>query len=727
MNHSVLVLATLSRFARAFFRAAGADASLSSMPLPRELEAHRDLIFKLAGGEAIEPYSPVLSRAREFVGASKPENWGNLRLESVFANIRLNADKAPQAAWYSWLKVDEPGALYPLPKPGGDLKALAGEFKGALLNMPTKYGADIYLDCFFALLEKYAWCVNSGGNVSLCDRARAEAALAQAFAASDKFLLFGGELSGIQKFIFGRENNRAGKGVNKLLRARSFLLQALARSVWLSLVRRLKLTRACRVMDAGGRFSLVLPASVEVKEAVAKLRAETEIWLLRNFGGSVKIFMNWLEYDPARYSCAGEFFEDFNDSLERARLTPWRAAFAAGAPVVAREDGFGENGVCETCRVNPAGENGTCVQCDELIKLGAKLPRAAYAVYGAFGVNLFDGARLSLTEKKPEPDPGILEIVFLRAAGEFSPSPAAGRVPVITGENLERWLESGLIREENDKFYYDGDVIRAGDPKTFGLIADMARLKTDRGWRSARAMAACKADADNLGLIFGAGFGGDFSLASFAMLARMFNLFFSFELARLLREEYPDIYVIFTGGDDLFVLGPWWQTVKFARRLNVEFGRFSANHPDVTISAGVVLFRPRLPARGVRAMAEAALDASKDKGKNSLTLFNVTAKWDKFDELLDWGERLEKLVLNGEISQGFLRRLLGYARQCREFIEEGKLGAGVYLSRLAYDLKRNLADKPELSREIRERANNCREFPKTSAAIVLALYMTRAS
>ena len=67
--------------------------------------------------------------------------------------------------------------------------------------------------------------------------------------------------------------------------------------------------------------------------------------------------------------------------------------------------------------------------------------------------------------------------------------------------------------------------------------------------------------------------------------------------------------MVFAGGDDLFVLGPWSDAVRFAETLYDSFHRFTGGNPDVTLSAGVALAKPGLPMRGIKELAEEQLEA----------------------------------------------------------------------------------------------------------------------
>ena len=168
---------------------------------------------------------------------------------------------------------------------------------------------------------------------------------------------------------------------------------------------------------------------------------------------------------------------------------------------------------------------------------------------------------------------------------------------------------------------------------------------------------------------------------------------------------------------------------SYARRTVVDFTAFSGNNPAVTLSAGLPVVKPRLPVRVLREAAEQALERSKEKpGKNAVTLFGVTAAWPLFHQLLEDGRWLEDLCLRGLVTQGLVRRMLGYARECRDFTQGGDIRKGLYLSHLAYDMARNGKDLPPHEVQRLTCLGQDKDlFPKAELGITWALYRTRIS
>lgn len=748
------------------------------LPLPPELEAERSRLASLAAshhraeGKSRE-HMAIQKADRLSAGMDRTEsgeegNYIRERLNSIFSAVRLGGKGLPEDGaplQYALAPLDDGDAIFPMAnaQQGAGYDTLWRKFLADLRNIPTDLGVEAWQASLVSLLERYCWCVPSATWKTLPDvslyLAAGTAAITQAILAcpegEEKFLLFGGDLSGIQAFIFGQEEP-ADKGAVKLLRARSFLLQAVTRSVWLALLRRLQLDPCAKIMDAGGRFVLFLPDAPAVRKELDALEQQVEKWLLATFQGAVRL--NFARLELARADLGKEEFsarfEDFNEALEKAKLQPFRHSFADGElPLLpVRFEDYEAYGECDYCHVRPAiRDDGRkiCGMCSQLQSLGQKLPNTRFIAFCAGGRSggntfanlLFDDISLHLYAEMPPAREvaGALQILSVKAEPVFTVAPIAGHMPMISQKDIERWQSEGLLTQDGAAYSFMGEECAPGEPKTFAMLAQEARIPPERpgeSWTSMPCLGVCKADVDNLGLIFSLGLARNFSLSCFAMLARMLNHFFAGYLMGVIRREYPNIYVIFAGGDDVFAIGPWPEAIAFGQRMAADFQRFCGGNPAVTISAGIPLVKPGLPMRAIREEAEDFLETSKnfdDGAKNAVTIFKVSAHWRKAAELLTNGEWLGQLCAAGRISRGFLRRLLGYARESSDFFKGKKLARnGLYLSHLQYDLARNWkggsggpADA-DLAR-LKVMAQDKNLFPQMEMGISWAIYRTRIS
>lgn len=738
--------------------------------LPPELEGSRSALARMASAhhkadsasreEMCIQDGDRLSSGNDRIEGESGGTYKSARMESVFSQVRLlrhRLDDEPRR--YMLKALDAEGSpLFPVAQNKAQATGYAElyrEFLDAMKALPLDMGVAHYVASVQTVLERFTWCIPSStyhtrADISLFDHSFTTAAIAQALYHGSQpnsglrqtgLLLFGGELSGIQNFIFG-QGAQGDKGAGKLLRARSFSLQMLTRSLWLVLLERCGLSSVARIMDAGGRFILLLPDTPAVREAIDSVTREAMRYVLEAFNGVLRVSFATQELTASDLDMQSfhAVFQQMNDRLEREKLRPFAPLLTEGfAPVIGiRSADYAEHGPCPFCGLRPAqgeGEDAGCRICQALIQqVGRRLPEARFAVFSREGKGfpLFDGLRLRLETQVPaHADASALDILSLKDRTAFSASPAAGYVPRITETDLFRWEAEKRSMPEDD------GPLELGAPKTFGMLAQEARIFEERGFRSIPCLAACKADVDNLGLIFGIGLehGGKsrFSISHFAMLSRMMHHFFSSYLISVIEEEFPNMYVVFAGGDDLFVLGPWNDTIRFAETLYDAFHRFTGGNPDVTLSAGVALAKPGLPVRGIRDLAEEQLEASKNRMegdrpvKDAVTLFGVTCPWAEFTGQLEKGEWLEELCQKGKITQGFVRRLLGYSRQARAFAA-GDISAGLYRSHMIYDMARNCKkDLDEDDRQDLLALCHDKDFERMEISITWALYRTRTN
>lgn len=157
-------------------------------------------------------------------------------------------------------------------------------------------------------------------------------------------------------------------------------------------------------------------------------------------------------------------------------------------------------------------------------------------------------------------------------------------------------------------------------------------------------LAAMKLDMDNLESIFEIGLGYKAPISKIATLSRLMDNFFSVYIKSLSKEF--DIYIAYSGGDDVLVIGDWYKIIHFARALYTKFNEFSCNNPNLTFSAGVFICNENYLLSKVADKADEQLKLSKNyinqegKKKNAITIFDHTLTWDRFSKMLDFAEKL---------------------------------------------------------------------------------------
>ena len=532
--------------------------------------------------------------------------------------------------------------------------------------------------------------VNARPDVSLFDHLKTTAALAVARAgAADSrrpFLLLLGSLNGIQKHIFAV---RAGAGgLARRLRARSFQAAAYAEGIMFSLLRRLRLPLTQSLRLAGGKFTLLLPHNDEVKAAVAAARARLAEWLYQKTDAELSLTLAL--WPLAREDMARDFsaaHQTAQRHLERERRREardllqdgdgWREGKFVLSPPAPRA---GQE-ICPACGRRPTGgDNGRlCEVCLADQDLGGRLPRADRVVFwdeegrGAFPA---PGGSLSLLRPEEDPPAGAGLICALDA---YEPS-AAPAAPLVARPKAR------------------GIPQRAGRTLEFDDLADLAAGR--------RALGYLKLDVDNLGLVFAPG-EGDRSLSRAAALSRSLEVFFSLAVNNLIAERFPNVYLLYAGGDDLAAIGPWDMMFDFAAGLRAEFRRYLGDSDRLTLSAGLAVVPGARPVTDAVEEAETLLQDSKnalgtaaitlpppadgagEPAKNRLSALGVSLTWGDFALALAEGKRLRDWLAGGAVSVGQVRRLMGYAEQYAQYQRTGDTVYFEYAPLLNRDLNRN--------------------------------------
>jgi len=649
-----------------------------------------------------------------------------------------------------------------------EYRALWQEFVTRLEDIPASHRQNLplWLDHFDTLWQCYTQAIpaatagNTKPEVSLYDHSHTAAALAVALwryhhARDDdplatatalrqrtdwseqKFLLVQGDFSGIQDFIFatgGETQRRAAK----LLRGRSFHVSLLTECAALRVLEALGLPPTSQITNAAGKFLIVAPNTPASVEALAGVQRELDAWFLEHGFGQSGIGLASLaaSCDDFRHDADGDspfkhLMRRLFERLEEAKLR--RFDLCGAAPPAAVFGGFldafdRDKCVCAVDGRSPARER--LGDADSYVS-------ALAADQIAIGGWLASQERLLITRAPLDHHTLRLPLFGycanftagdettgrfgaearsgnLRRAWDFS-LPQSADAPLWNGY-ARRAINAHVPRfgtlNEWDAGRYAGSDEDADDRnaeaiKTLNHIAcDDKRLDERGEWMGVEALMTLKGDVDNLGRTFEDGL-ENYTFAKMAALSRQMNAFFTVHLPRLCRDEFPNTYTVFAGGDDFFLIGPWRQTLELARRMRQDFARYVAHNPDLHFCAGLSMTKPGLPVREIGRLAEETLERAKavgDKGKpatakNAVTAFDRAVTWDRFEQLLEMAGALKNQADDLELSTAYLYALLGYADMAGKAHERPE--NALWHSHFAYRTARMLERKRGLSREER--------------------------
>lgn len=274
-----------------------------------------------------------------------------------------------------------------------------------------------------------------------------------------------------------------------------------------------------------------------------------------------------------------------------------------------------------------------------------------------------------------------------------------------------------LQYDTNPQYPFAGTIINAMPQNGEGI------LEFDKIAQKAQArnvddkLAALKIDVDNLGLLF-----RNRTKEQYKILSQGIQDFFAKKLYTDILKEHidsGDVYPVFAGGDDCFLIGTWDVVLKIANQIQQKFNTFQEElckkagiKETITLSAGVVICNPKYPLTRMAETAENALELAKEHGKNRVSLFGEVLKWSELSNAESLAYTLKELIDNGE-SRALLERIrsseIGFRSLQERAVNFGKIDfPKVY--RLKYYLRN--AKKME-SREILER-----EFDKYAEALL---------
>jgi len=242
-------------------------------------------------------------------------------------------------------------------------------------------------------------------------------------------------------------------------------------------------------------------------------------------------------------------------------------------------------------------------------------------------------------------------------------------------------------------------------------IADLTEL-SERS-QGAPYFGALRMDVDSLGRLFAEGLGGMASLSRLATFSRLLTVFFEGYLNEICRKVAPErLYLLYSGGDDLFAVGSWDAVIELAEKVRAEFRRYTCHNPCMTVSAGVSVHHDKFPLYQAAEIAKGYLEAAKNfehpdgHEKDAFGFWGRIVDWDEtqkwlrkwHDKLVEWLETrqatralLFKLARIAELHEEIKRRLERKLELSQQEVER-QLKFEKWRWRLVYTIAREKAE-----------------------------------
>lgn len=645
----------------------------------------------------------------------------------------------------------------------GDYNLIYSKLKQGLTGLELSPG---YIDSILELLEATLTYIPSSTNkeevpdISLFDHMKITAAIAScimvylsennrmnyckelfqnenAFYNEKSFIMFSCDISGIQKFIY----TIVSKDALKMLRSRSFYLELMLEHIVDLLLNETGLSRANLIYTGGGHAYILFPNTESIRMAIEKTMKSVNLWFINNYKTALYIAYastecsgNELKNHPLPEKVVSVPLRDVYSSLSTDLSMKKQNRYTIEEIISLNTGNPGSEGrECRVCgatdEITTNEEEGTdiCVKCNSLIKISPELIKDDVVV---------------LTSKTPLPDKNSVKLPGLNGNDNYFCATNKEEIIKLLKHDDEKVLKVYGINKFMSGVKYStklwmGSYFYKRKDGRIATIEDLAE-----GSEGIERVAVLRADIDYLGRTFISGFIRDnetennlkykyLTLSRTATLSRQLSVFFkkhindflsgnsginqSFTLVPGAKKENKErkAIIVYSGGDDLFIIGSWNDCIELAVDIRNAFKKFSCN--SLTISGGIGFFNSGYPVARMAAETEKLENASKKfkpdnmNEKNAVTLFEAdtnTYNWDTLENKV-FGEKLTLIyeymsmikTTDKESASGnsFLYKILEHIRCIEDRINIARIA--YLLSRLAPDKN----DKDEVLKEVYSR------------------------
>lgn len=526
------------------------------------------------------------------------------------------------------------------------------------------------------------------------------------------FLLYSMDVSGIQSFIYTINS----KGALKGLRARSFYLEIMMEHVMDELLERLSLSRASLLYQGGGHAYLLLPNTEKIKTSLKSFKAELNQWFLKKFDISLFMADGYAECsanvlcnkDAGNTESYAALYRRVSEEISKQKRARYTAKDILSLNQ-GKTSGGRECSIChrmENVETLPDYRGEACPICRALESFAKALFQEKKNSFIILDQEKLENAKAKMQLKKEQ----------------CLPLPSNRLLLVEEEKELIKWMkEEAYVRSYIKNEYKTGNKLSTklwiADYAESEELDEESRTVTFQSLaKSAKGierLSVLRADVDDLGASFVSGFrnpelGGRFNtLSRTSTLSRQLSLFFKLYLKKVIqgdkenkpvqKHEKRSIAVVYSGGDDVFLVGAWNDVIDVALDLQEAFRRFTGG--KLHFSAGIGFYSPSFPIHRMAVETGELEDSAKRvewtnpkthnlEKKNGICLFEEKESY-SFTQFRNTvlGEKYQKIERffrsTNDYGKVFLYRLLEMLREARD-----RNGKGFNRAKLAYYLSR---------------------------------------
>ena len=528
----------------------------------------------------------------------------------------------------------------------------------------------------------------------------------------DFMLLYSLDISGIQKFIYTISSSGALKG----LRARSFYLDMLLENSIDCLLESLNLSRSNLLYLGGGHCYLILPNTAAVTAKLRDFEIDLNNWFLAKYKTALYVASAYTACSPnnLRDQPSGSYsalFNDITNQISQKKVSRYSAAQIKKLNTITTNQNERECVVCGS--TENLDESCKCSLCYSLENISSRL--------------IDNGTEKFFLILSQKPDACCIELPFKQYLAVYDKDSVL---------KIMQSSQSYVRCYSKNNMYYGCRVsskMWIGDYSSAPSFEALANKCT-----GIKRLGVIRADVDNLGEAFVKGFDtNSVSISRTSTFSRNLSLFFKYYINGLLRngtyqitnkaEKERNATIVYSGGDDLFVVGAWDDIICFAIDLHNSLEKFTEG--TLTISAGIGIFSDNFPIISMASQTGELEECSKhfdNNRKNAITLFegsgNSTYHWDELIEKV-LGEKYALLKSyfenNEENGKALLYKML---QLIRDKDESSKLNIAKFAYLLAR-LKPKNTENVEKYQEFSTKIYDWIQSPADRRQLITAIYI----
>ncbi len=551
-----------------------------------------------------------------------------------------------------------------------------------------------------------------------------------------KFLLIQGDVSGIQDFIF-ESGKYTQKNAYKILRGRSFMVSLFSECAAIKVLEALGLPATSQIMNAAGKFVIVAPNTENTIKQIETVKQELSKWFKSQYLGLVSVGI-------ATISASQKDFEDKNffelqkkiyNSLSVAKMQKFDLCNNSIDLTDYFDNYQKDKGICCYDGKMPAEvqvanqEEYACRRCIDILSLGENLthqPKIYISKTSADNGLKMDVMGYYICWEQTEDTIRIWDITL----------PKNNQTSMFNGY-ARRYINAYIPRFSKEdtcnSIYQELGTIEEGKVKTFQHLAYKNCIKSEDKIKGKSALMCLKGDIDNLGLILMSGLKNS-TFSTMAGLSRQINNFFSVWLPNLCfkDEQAKDIYTVFAGGDDFYLIGPWLDMINIIPKFRQQFEKYVCHNKDITFSAGLCMTRSGEDVLNMSSMAEETLEKAKnyqegDTLKNAICCFQQVVPYTTYQTLLEETKKLNDYHQKYDLSTGYIYSLLELCEDAS--LAEKDFTRAMWRSKLVYRTQRfietnnKIEDKTTTANAIAQDIGTSIEQHKNNYKITLSIWL----